>query len=91
MTYADPKIDLDKLRAFKDGVVPKMTGGLGQVSKHAQDHLHPGQGVVRRRDDAQRRARRAAARRTLTFEHAIIATGSRPATVPGPVDRQRRA
>ncbi len=34
-------------------VVTKLTGGLGQVSKHAQGHLHPGQGVVCRRDDAR--------------------------------------
>ncbi len=31
--YPEPKIDLDKLRRFKDGVVQKLTGGLGQVSK----------------------------------------------------------
>src|SRR5215831_13329379 len=33
ITYAEPKIDLDKLRAFKDSVVQKMVGGLGQLSK----------------------------------------------------------
>src|SRR6187401_938656 len=33
LTYGEPKIDLGKLRAFKDSVVTKLTGGLGQVSK----------------------------------------------------------
>src|SRR5688500_8559134 len=33
LTYPEPKIDLDKLRSFKDGVVSKLTGGLGQLSK----------------------------------------------------------
>src|SRR6188472_3925159 len=33
VTFGDPKIDLNKLRAFKDQVVLKMTGGLGQVQK----------------------------------------------------------
>src|SRR5438067_11187013 len=33
ISYPDPKIDLDKLRGFKDGVVQKLTGGLGQLSK----------------------------------------------------------
>src|SRR6187397_397792 len=33
ITYPDPKIDVDKLRAFKDSVVQKLTGGLGQLSK----------------------------------------------------------
>ena len=33
ITYPDPTIDLDRLRAFKNGVVEKLTGGLGQLSK----------------------------------------------------------
>src|SRR4249919_2733554 len=33
LTYAEPTIDLAKLRSFKDGVVAKLTGGLGQISK----------------------------------------------------------
>src|SRR6476646_2191018 len=31
--YSDPKIDLDKLRSWKEGVVKKLTGGMGQLSK----------------------------------------------------------
>src|SRR5215510_5662251 len=33
LTYSEPKIDLYKLRAFKESVVVKLTSGLGQVSK----------------------------------------------------------
>ena len=33
LTYAEPKIDLDKLRSFKESVVVKLTSGLGQISK----------------------------------------------------------
>src|SRR5580765_3475942 len=33
ISYPDPKIDLDELRAFKSRVVQKLTGGLGQLSK----------------------------------------------------------
>ena len=29
----EPKIDIDKLRSFKEGVVKKLTGGLGMLSK----------------------------------------------------------
>ncbi len=82
VAFGEPKIDLDKLRAFKDGVVSKLTGGLGQLSKQ------------RKITYVQGRASFADARtltidlvkggtETLTFEHAIIATGSRPAAVPG--------
>src|SRR6266536_177095 len=31
--YGEPKIDLVRLRSFKEGVVNKLTGGLGQISK----------------------------------------------------------
>src|SRR6478609_9038628 len=31
--YSDPKIDLTRLRSWKEGVVNKLTGGLGQLSK----------------------------------------------------------
>src|SRR6202007_605083 len=31
--FGEPKIDLARLRSFKDGVVSKLTGGLGQLSK----------------------------------------------------------
>src|SRR5271163_878807 len=31
--FAEPKIDLNKLRDWKSGVVGKLTGGLGQLSK----------------------------------------------------------
>ena len=33
MTFGEPKIDVDKLRAFKQGVVDKLTSGVGQVGE----------------------------------------------------------
>ncbi len=82
MTYGDPKIDLDKLRAFKTGVVQKLTGGLGQLSK--QRKITYIQGRASFVDAKTLRIDLASGGQdTLTFEHAIIATGSRPATVPG--------
>ena len=63
LTFGEPKIDLDKLRALQGRRRQKLTGGLGQVVEAAQGHLHPGQGVVRRREDAEHRAGRAAATR----------------------------
>jgi dihydrolipoamide dehydrogenase len=81
VSFADPKIDLVKLRTFKDGVVQKLTGGLGQLSKQRKITYIQGRAsfvdaktlsidLVKGGTD------------TLTFEHAIIATGSRPAAVP---------
>src|ERR1700704_3529442 len=31
--FAAPNIDLERLRGYKEGVVKKLTGGLGQLSK----------------------------------------------------------
>src|ERR1700687_5382490 len=31
--FGQPKVDLNKLRGWKEGVVKKLTGGLGQISK----------------------------------------------------------
>src|ERR671926_1772238 len=33
VTFDEPRIDVDKLRAFKQGVVDKLTGGVGQVGR----------------------------------------------------------
>jgi dihydrolipoamide dehydrogenase len=82
VAFGEPKIDVAKVRAFKDQVVTKLTGGVGQLAK------------MRKINYVQGRASFTDARTvsielvkggtdTLTFDHAIIATGSRPAAVPG--------
>ncbi len=82
VTYGKPTIDLDRLRGFKDGVVRKLTGGLGQLAK--QRKVTYIQGMASFVDAHTLRIDLAkGGAETLSFEHAIIATGSRPATVPG--------
>lgn len=81
VTFGEPQIDLDKLRDFKDRVVARMTGGLGQLSK------------ARKVNYIRGRARFTSAQslsidvhdggtQDLTFEHAVLATGSRPIMLP---------
>ena len=80
--FGEPAIDIDRLRAWKDGVVGTLTGGLGQLSTQ--------RGVTYLRGRAEL-VGPTAARVTapegdttdLQFEHAILATGSRPASPPG--------
>jgi dihydrolipoamide dehydrogenase len=83
VAFGAPKIDVNRLRAFKSKVVDQLTGGLGQLSK--QRKITYVQGTAAFRDartlDITREGQ--SAPETLAFEHAIIATGSRPATVPG--------
>jgi dihydrolipoyl dehydrogenase len=83
VAFGAPKIDVEKLRAFKTKVVNQLTGGLGQLSK--QRKITYIQGTAGFRDartlDITREGQ--SQPETLTFEHAIIATGSRPSTLPG--------
>ena len=82
VTFAKPAIDLDKLRDFKNKVVGQLTSGAGQV-RNLRKVAHV-QGTATFRD-----ARTldidlvAGGKETLTFESCIIATGSRPTTIPG--------
>lgn len=82
LTYAEPKIDLDKLRSYKEGVVNKLTGGLGQLSKQRKITFIQGKASF---VDAKNLSIELTAGGTqaLAFENAIIATGSYPTRIPG--------
>jgi dihydrolipoamide dehydrogenase len=82
ISFDGPKIDVDKLRAFKNSVVQKMTGGLGQLSKQRKITYIQGRAGFRDGKTLDI-ALTKGGDETLTFDQAIIATGSRPATVPG--------
>jgi dihydrolipoamide dehydrogenase len=79
--FDEPRIDIEKLRAFKESVVTKLTSGTGQLAKQRKiNHLH-GTAVFKNNktlsvtlldgDPVE-----------LTFQDAIIATGSRPTVIP---------
>ncbi|PYR91769.1 MAG: dihydrolipoyl dehydrogenase [Acidobacteria bacterium] len=82
LTFEPPRIDLDKLRSFKNGVVSQLTGGTGQIAKLRKIEYVQGRAGFRdaRTLDIQREG---GGRDTLSFEHAIVATGSRPSKIPG--------
>lgn len=79
--FAAPKVDLDKLRSFKDGVVQKLTGGLGVLTKQRKITYVEGRGSL---SDAHTLFLRLSAggEQTISFENLIIATGSLPRTLP---------
>jgi dihydrolipoamide dehydrogenase len=79
--FAAPKIDLARLRSWKEGVVKKLTGGLGILSK--QRKVHYVQGRAAFADSSTLRVTKSdGSEETLVFDHIVIATGSRPAIVP---------
>jgi dihydrolipoamide dehydrogenase len=82
LTYAEPKIDLDKLRSYKESVVQKLTGGLGQLSKQRKITFIQGKAsfVDTRNLSIELTA---GGTQALAFEHCIIATGSYPTRIPG--------
>jgi dihydrolipoamide dehydrogenase len=82
VTFGAPSIDIAKVRAFKDKVVAQLTGGVGQVARMRKVNYVQGTAAFR---DARTLdiAGVDGTSRTLAFEHAVIATGSRPATVSG--------
>src|SRR6187549_2218666 len=83
ITFGAPAIDIEKLRAFKNKVVNQLTGGLGQLSKQRKITYIQGTASFRDARTLEIAREGQSGPETLTFEHAIIATGSRPATVPG--------
>jgi dihydrolipoamide dehydrogenase len=78
--FAEPKIDLARLRSWKEGVVKKLTGGLGQLSK--QRKVQYLQGMAAFEDSTTLRVKKNdGSEERLTFDKIILATGSRPAIV----------
>lgn len=81
LDFGEPTIDIDQLRAFKNKVVNKLTGGLGVLSKQRKINFVQGTAafssstsvVVTKADGSTE---------TISFDKAIVATGSVIATIP---------
>lgn len=79
--FAAPKVDLGKLRGWKESVVQRLTGGLGQLSK--QRKVQYIQGKAGFENSNTLRVRKPPGEdEKLTFDRIILATGSRPAVIP---------
>ena len=82
VAFGAPTIDLNRLRGFKEKVVKQLTGGLGQLSK--QRKITYVRGTAAFRDAHSLDVTDEGGKSTpISFDYAIVATGSRPATVPG--------
>lgn len=80
--YAAPKIDLAKLRGWKEGVVTRLTGGLGQLAKQRKVTFIQGKASIVNSTTLKVTKTQAGGDETLAFDRIIIATGSRPTVVP---------
>jgi len=79
--FAEPKVDLSRLRAWKQGVVQRLTGGLGQLSKQRSVQYIQGRAGFEN-SNTWRVAKASGADELLSFDRIILATGSRPAIIP---------
>ena len=81
ITFAPPEMNMDRLREWKQGLVAKLTSGLGQLCRargvtfvQGQARLSSAHSLVVELADG--------GRQSLEFEHAILATGSEPIRLP---------
>jgi len=79
--FSEPKIDLDKIRSWKDNVVGKLTKNLGILSKMRKITSIQGRATFENSHSLKIQKTKGG-EELLNFDHAIIATGSRPITLP---------
>ncbi len=86
VSYPDPKIDLDKLRSWKNGVVDKLTGGLLELAKRRKVRFIQARGRFADSQtlDLQPVGDGKDIPKQVRADKIILATGSRP-MIPGPL------
>jgi len=72
VAFAAPQIDLDGVRAFKDGAVEKLTGGLVGLAKGREVRVVRGEARFTGANTLE------VGDEELAFTHCIVAAGSRP-------------
>nr|PZN06403.1 MAG: dihydrolipoyl dehydrogenase [Pseudomonadota bacterium] len=88
ISFGKPKIDVDKLRAWKESVIGKLTKGLSGLAK--QRKVTVVQGVGKFESPKSLVVEGAEGVRRITFDYCIIAAGSSVARIPGfPYDDPR--
>lgn len=79
VSFGAAKIDLDKVRAHKNKVISQLTGGLDQMSKMRKVQVVTGKGEFTGSNELKVTGEKET---VIRFEHAIIAAGSQPVTLP---------
>ncbi|MFA5059667.1 MAG: dihydrolipoyl dehydrogenase [Candidatus Omnitrophota bacterium] len=86
--FSEPTISASKIRDWKQNMISKMTSNLGQLCKLRKINYIQGRATFV--DSKTLKIDRAnGAQENLTFDHAILATGSRPITLPDLPDSKR--
>ncbi|MGE0821223.1 MAG: dihydrolipoyl dehydrogenase [Candidatus Binatia bacterium] len=80
VSFGAPEIDLEALRSWKKKVIDQLTTGLSQLCKQRSVRVVQGRATFNGRDSLHLQNADA---HTMTFKHAIVATGSHPVPLPG--------
>ncbi len=80
VTFDKPQIDIDKIRAHKDGVVGKLTKGIAGMAKMRKVNVVQGYGKFTSANTVM--VEKDGKTQTIAFEKAIIACGSRVIKLP---------
>ena len=88
VSFGKPKIDINKLAAFKNKVIGQLTGGLAGLAKQRKVKIVTGIGKFTSPKTIEVNGKNGTA--TISFDDAIIAAGSKVMRIPGlPYDDER--
>jgi dihydrolipoamide dehydrogenase len=75
--FDKPRLDLDAMRTWKDGILQKLSNGVGVLAKGRKVEVIKGRAHFENSDTL--RVETGEGQRYITFDRAIVATGSKPA------------
>lgn len=79
--FAEPKVDIARLRSFKESVVNKLTGGTGQIAKLRKVEYMQGRAAFEN-STTLKVTKADGSTQSVSFDRIVIATGSRPVVIP---------
>ena len=77
ISFGEPKVDLERLRAWKNSILEKLGGGIASLAKMRGVEVLQGRGHFE--DSGTLRVETPEGQRYVRFQTAIVAAGSRPA------------
>jgi len=81
VSFSKPKIDLSKIRDYKNKIISKMNSGIDQMANARNVKTIQGKAVFK--SDNQIEVSNAGEKRTISFDYCIIAAGSSSASIQG--------
>ncbi len=82
-SFKDLKVDFKKLQSWKDGVVGKLTGGIGGLCKRHGIEVFMGTAQFKSANQLEVTLNDSKKKEIIDFSSAVIATGSESAALPG--------